>query len=231
VSTITGQHRKIRANTHASSGVWVHEHNVCVAQNKLLKNLHSNKVTHRADNLKVRWFSHTQYVSMADKERNVLSRMEWGKQAEVENICTIMYMKWSEVKWSKGNVPVLYEEPRHEYVLGSGGTTPSGFNLGARWRRVVSFTPRPLHLRGKNPPGAYRMGGWVGPRGGLDAGAKRKNLCPCRKSNRSRPASSSVTILTELPRLGRRWSRPYSVWHISSLWGPFFGKTWFQIHF
>jgi hypothetical protein len=39
----------------------------------------------------------------------------------------------------------------------------------------------------------------VGPIVGLDAGTKRKILCPCRGSNPDRPAPD--TTLTELPRL------------------------------
>jgi hypothetical protein len=36
---------------------------------------------------------------------------------------------------------------------------------------MVSFTSRPLYLQEKSP----RIGGWVGPRIGLDIVAKRKN--------------------------------------------------------
>jgi hypothetical protein len=40
---------------------------------------------------------------------------------------------------------------------------------------VVSLTPRPLYPRGKNP-GTHWIGGWVGPRVGLDDMQKRKFL-------------------------------------------------------
>jgi hypothetical protein len=33
---------------------------------------------------------------------------------------------------------------------GSAGIDPRILNLGIRWRWVVSFTPRPLYLRGKS---------------------------------------------------------------------------------
>jgi hypothetical protein len=46
-----------------------------------------------------------------------------------------------------------------------------------------------LYPRGKSP-GTHWTGGWVGPRAGLDAGAKRKILCLCRGSNPSHPVRS-----------------------------------------
>jgi hypothetical protein len=44
---------------------------------------------------------------------------------------------------------------------GSGGIAPRIFELGSRWRWVVSLTPRPLYLQGKNPwyPFDRRLGG------------------------------------------------------------------------
>jgi hypothetical protein len=42
------------------------------------------------------------------------------------------------------------------------------------------FTP------GKRTPGTHWIGGWVGPRAGLDAGARIK-ICPYRGSNLDRP--------------------------------------------
>jgi hypothetical protein len=47
-------------------------------------------------------------------------------------------------------------------------------------------------------PGTHWIEGWVGPRAGLDAVAKRKIPIPRRESNSYRPARSLVTIPTEL---------------------------------
>jgi hypothetical protein len=51
--------------------------------------------------------------------------------------------------------------------------------------------PAALYPRGKDP-GTHWIGGWVGPRAGLDAGARRKIICPCRGSNPDRPARSQT---------------------------------------
>jgi hypothetical protein len=45
-------------------------------------------------------------------------------------------------------------------------------DLGIRWRWVVSFTPRSLYYRRKSP--RYPLGGWMGPRAGLDVVKQRK---------------------------------------------------------
>jgi hypothetical protein len=59
------------------------------------------------------------------------------------------------------------------------------------------FTPR------ERAPCTHYIGGWMGPRTGLDMTAKKKNFSSltCRKLNPGRPARTLVTILTELPRL------------------------------
>jgi hypothetical protein len=44
-------------------------------------------------------------------------------------------------------VPTLNQVPRHEDVGGSGGIASRIRNLDARWRTVISFTPRPLQPR------------------------------------------------------------------------------------
>jgi hypothetical protein len=50
---------------------------------------------------------------------------------------------------------------RHEGVWGSGCIDPHFLDLGASWRWVVSFTPRPLYPRRKSPryPLDRRLGG------------------------------------------------------------------------
>jgi hypothetical protein len=77
--------------------------------------------------------------------------------------------------------------------MGSGGMAPRFINLGTR-RRLVSFTPWPHYPRGKSPH-THSIGGWVGPRTGLDAVAKRNISSPCRESNLGCTARSIVTIL------------------------------------
>jgi hypothetical protein len=64
---------------------------------------------------------------------------------------------------------------------GRGGMLLLILNLGTKWGWVVSITPRPRFTSG-----THWIGGCVGPRAGLDAGARRKILCPCRGSNLDR---------------------------------------------
>jgi hypothetical protein len=65
-------------------------------------------------------------------------------------------------------------------------------NLGTRWGWVVNITPRPRFTSGERIPGTQGIGGWVGPRAGLDAGAGRKILCLCQESNPGRPFGSQT---------------------------------------
>jgi hypothetical protein len=57
---------------------------------------------------------------------------------------------------------------------------------------VVSVTPRPHFNPGESTSGTHWIGGWVGPRAGLDSWARRKILCPCRASNPDRHARSKI---------------------------------------
>jgi hypothetical protein len=65
-------------------------------------------------------------------------------------------------------------------------------NLGTRWRWVGNVTPRPRFTPGERIPGTHWIGGWVGPRAGLDAEARRKILCPWWGSNPDRPARTQT---------------------------------------
>jgi hypothetical protein len=53
-------------------------------------------------------------------------------------------------------------------------------------------TPRPRFTPGERTPGTHWIGGWVGLRAGLDAGVRRKILCPCRGSNLDHPIVQPV---------------------------------------
>jgi hypothetical protein len=54
---------------------------------------------------------------------------------------------------------------------------------------------------GERAPSTHWIGGWVGPRGGVDALMKRKILCPCQELNSSYPSCSLLMILTEPSQL------------------------------
>jgi hypothetical protein len=60
---------------------------------------------------------------------------------------------------------------------------------------VVSVKPRPRFT----PFGTHWIRGWVGPRAGLDAEARRKILCPCRGSNPDRPVRHYTAWATATP--------------------------------
>jgi hypothetical protein len=62
----------------------------------------------------------------------------------------------------------------------SGGIAPHTHSLSTRWG-LVTFMPWLLYPWGKIP-GTHSIGGWVGPRAGLDTVAKIKNpiITPAR---------------------------------------------------
>jgi hypothetical protein len=64
---------------------------------------------------------------------------------------------------------------------------------------VVSITPRPRFTPGERSPGTHWTGGWVGPRAGLDAEARRKIVCLCRGSNPGCPVRSQLLCWLSYP--------------------------------
>jgi hypothetical protein len=64
-------------------------------------------------------------------------------------------------------VPVFNQSPSNEDGRGSGGIAPRILNLGSRWKWVVSITLGHFTRR-KTAPDTHCIGGWVGPRAGLD---------------------------------------------------------------
>jgi hypothetical protein len=83
-------------------------------------------------------------------------------------------------------VPLPTKAPRYEDILGEWRHNHVFFDLGARWKWMVSFTPRPLYPR-ERAPGTHWIGGWVDLRAGLDTVWKRKIPSPRRESNTDHP--------------------------------------------
>jgi hypothetical protein len=84
-----------------------------------------------------------------------------------------------------------YGEWRYSYTI---------LDLVTKWRRVVNFTPRPVYPV-ERAPGAHCIGGWVGPRAGLDAVKKRKISFSCRESNPDHPAVTPRYTHRTIPAL------------------------------
>jgi hypothetical protein len=116
----------------------------------------------------------------------------------------------------KGEVIPLHAMEAH----GRRGSIAPTHTSRHQMRWVVSVTPRPRFTPGERIPGTHWIGSWVGPRAGLDAGARRKILFSCRGSNPDRPARSqtparkcthSIKILARSPELylcvWRQWRK------------------------
>jgi hypothetical protein len=100
-----------------------------------------------------------------------------------------VFMAWCLIK-NRDNF--TFTSPLHEDVMGEWGIAPRILDLGTRWRWVVSFTPRPLYLPGKNPlyPLDRRLGG---PHSRSGRGGEEKNSQPppgIEPENPNRPARS-----------------------------------------
>jgi hypothetical protein len=96
---------------------------------------------------------------------------------------------------------------------GSGYIVPCIFDLGARWRWVVSFTPRPLYSHGKSPwyPLNRRLGG-LQSRSGRGGEEKNSHPQPGLKSPVIQTVAQRCT--TELTRLLCNKAAPLSFWGV-----------------
>jgi hypothetical protein len=90
--------------------------------------------------------------------------------------------------------------------MGCGGTAPPFMTSalhGGEWSASSPsrFTP------GERAPGTHWIGGWVGPRVGLDAMEKKK-VCSCREPNPDSPVRSpSLYRLSYTNRSMYRWQK------------------------
>jgi hypothetical protein len=76
------------------------------------------------------------------------------------------------------------------------------YDLGTRWRWVISVTSRQRFIPGEMTPGTHCTGGLVGPRAGLDTEARGKILCLCRGSNLVR------SVVQPVARYYTDWATP-----------------------
>jgi hypothetical protein len=88
------------------------------------------------------------------------------------------------------------------YAIKSRSIDPRILDIGTSWSWVVSFTPWPLYPR-ERAPDAHWIGGWLGPRTGLDDVESRKVLPLPGLELRplGRPASSQSFMFSKLIRL------------------------------
>jgi hypothetical protein len=77
--------------------------------------------------------------------------------------------------------------------MGSGGIEPHFLDIGTSLKWVVSFTPFSLNPRGKNPRYPW-IGGWVGPRAGLDDVENRVLQPEAGRYPDSSPVVGNITV-------------------------------------
>jgi hypothetical protein len=81
-------------------------------------------------------------------------------------------------------------------MYGGSGFIDSHFlDLGTRWKRVVSFMPRPLYPPGKAP---VYIGGWVDPRAGVNDIEKLKFFAPQSSNIHCHLNTEVVQLHTEM---------------------------------
>jgi hypothetical protein len=135
-----------------------------------------------------RYRSSIQWVSWVKRLGREADRSS-PSSAEVKEWVELYLHSSSTPSWcGKGKVvPVLFffsveHHAMKAYWGGGGGIAPRVLDLGTKWRWAVSFTHLSLYPR-ERAPGTHWIGGWVGPRAGLDKVVERKILIPCRDSN------------------------------------------------
>jgi hypothetical protein len=84
--------------------------------------------------------------------------------------------------------------------------------------------PAALYPRG-NDLGTYWIGGWVSPRAGLDAGARRKILCPCRGSNPGRSVRSQTLYCLSYLLISNAYQEAV-IWDFSRFFSVHSPKCW-----
>jgi hypothetical protein len=107
------------------------------------------------------------------------------------------------LQWSRNKVKLSRYMPwRH---MGERRYSSYSFLTSALDRGEWSAScPGRALLPGERTTGIHWTGGWVGPRAGLDAGARRKTLCLCRVSNPGRPVRRQSLYCLSYPG---SWSR------------------------
>jgi hypothetical protein len=96
-----------------------------------------------------------------------------------------------QLKVSK-DVPVLNKAPRHEGVIGQWRYSSTHSLTSALDRDEWSASCPGRFTHRERAPGTHWLGGWVGPRAGLDAVVKRKIPSPRRQSNPRTPIVQPV---------------------------------------
>ena len=100
----------------------------------------------------------------------------------------------------------------------------SSFYLGARWK-LVNATPRPLYPRERS--GTHCIGGWVGPRAGLDGCGKSR---PTGIRSPDRPARIESLYGLRYPKC-RGWGLGIWIVHVTNTTTPSTGEAMFPIRF
>jgi hypothetical protein len=81
--------------------------------------------------------------------------------------------------------------------MGNGGIAPTFLTSALDGDKWSATRPRCI-TPGERARGTHWIGGWVGPRAGLDAVGMRKYSFPCQESNPRPFNTSAVTVPTEL---------------------------------